>query len=208
LIGYRSSFTIYDQADQVRLVKSCIEDLGKDPRRFVPRAVHGAISTAKDRLLTAELYQRQGGGFFEQAGGGGYGALGGALAEANAMDFDDLIMKTVLLLQRVPEARRHWQQAFRYVMVDEYQDTNHAQFTLVSILAEQHKNLAVVGDQDQSIYAFRGADIRNISEFEQDFPNAYVVALEQNYRSTQTILDSANAVISHTRQRNPKHPWS
>jgi DNA helicase-2/ATP-dependent DNA helicase PcrA len=114
----------------------------------------------------------------------------------------------VLLLQRVPEARRHWQQAFRYVMVDEYQDTNHAQFTLVSVLAEQHRNLAVVGDQDQSIYAFRGADIRNISEFEQDFPNAVVIALEQNYRSTQTILDAANGVIEHNRDRKPKRLWS
>jgi DNA helicase-2/ATP-dependent DNA helicase PcrA len=130
------------------------------------------------------------------------------MSEANAMDFDDLIMKTVLLLERVPEARRHWQRSFRYVMVDEYQDTNHAQFRLVSLLAEQHRNLAVVGDQDQSIYAFRGADIRNISEFEQDFPNAVVIALEQNYRSTQTILDAANAVIEHNRDRKPKRLWS
>jgi DNA helicase II / ATP-dependent DNA helicase PcrA len=208
LIGYKSSFTIYDQADQVRLVKSCIEDLGKDPKRFVPRAVHGAISTAKDRLLTAELYQKQVSGFFEQAVASVYELYERRLSEANAMDFDDLIMKTVLLLQRVPEARRHWQRAFRYVMVDEYQDTNHAQFTLVSILAEQHKNLAVVGDQDQSIYAFRGADIRNITEFEQDFPNARVIALEQNYRSTQTILDAANGVIEHNRDRKPKRLWS
>jgi DNA helicase-2/ATP-dependent DNA helicase PcrA len=124
------------------------------------------------------------------------------------MDFDDLIMKTVLLLEQVPDARRHWQRAFRYVMVDEYQDTNHAQFKLVSILAERHRNLAVVGDQDQSIYAFRGADIRNISEFEQDFPNARVIALEQNYRSTQTILDAANSVIAHNRERKPKRLWS
>jgi DNA helicase-2/ATP-dependent DNA helicase PcrA len=208
LIGYRSNFTIYDQADQVRLVKSCIEDLGKDPKRFVPRAVHGAISHAKDRLLTAELYQQQVGGFFEEAVASVYDLYERRLSEANAMDFDDLIMKTVLLLERVPEARRHWQQAFRYVMVDEYQDTNHAQFKLVSILAEKHRNLAVVGDQDQSIYAFRGADIRNISEFEQDFPNAVVIALEQNYRSTQTILDAANSVIEHNRDRKPKRLWS
>ena len=208
LIGYKSSFTIYDQADQVRLVKSCIEDLGKDPKRFVPRAVHGAISKAKDRLLTAALYEQQVSGFFEQSVSSVYELYERRLSEANAMDFDDLIMKTVLLLQRVPEARRHWQHAFRYVMVDEYQDTNHAQFTLVSILAEQHKNLAVVGDQDQSIYAFRGADIRNISEFEDDFPNARVIALEQNYRSTQTILDAANGVIEHNRDRKPKRLWS
>jgi UvrD-like helicase family protein len=208
LIGYRSSFTIYDQADQVRLVKNCIEDLGKDPKRFVPRAVHGAISRAKDRLLTAGEYADQIGSFFEQSVAEVYDLYERRMHDANAMDFDDLIMKTVLLLEHVPDARRHWQNAFRYVMVDEYQDTNHAQFKLVSILAEKHTNLAVVGDQDQSIYAFRGADIRNISEFEQDFPNARVIALEQNYRSTQTILDAANSVISHNRDRKPKNLWS
>ena len=207
-LGYRSTFTIYDQADQVRLVKSCIEDLGLDPKRFVPRAVHGAISRAKDRLLTAAAYGDQIGSFFEQTVAQTYELYERRMYEANAMDFDDLIMKTVMLLESVPESRAAWQKAFRYVMVDEYQDTNHAQFKLVSILAEKHKNIAVVGDQDQSIYAFRGADIRNIAEFEQDFPNAFVVALEQNYRSTQTILDSANAVISHNRQRKPKHLWS
>jgi DNA helicase-2/ATP-dependent DNA helicase PcrA len=208
LIGYRSTFTIYDQADQVRLVKSCIEDLGKDPKRFVPRAVHGAISHAKDRLLTPDLYAERVGGYFEETVASVYELYERRLSAANAMDFDDLIMKTVLLLERVPEARRHWQQAFRYVMVDEYQDTNHAQFRLVSILAEKHRNLAVVGDQDQSIYAFRGADIRNIAEFEQDFPNAVVIPLEQNYRSTQTILDAANSVIEHNRDRKPKRLWS
>ena len=208
LIGYRSTFTIYDQADQVRLVKSCIEDLGKDPKRFVPRAVHGAISHAKDRLLTPELYAERVGGYFEETVASVYELYERRLSAANAMDFDDLIMKTVLLLERVPEARHHWQQAFRYVMVDEYQDTNHAQFRLVSILAEKHRNLAVVGDQDQSIYAFRGADIRNIAEFEQDFPNAVVIPLEQNYRSTQTILDAANSVIEHNRDRKPKRLWS
>jgi|tagenome__1003787_1003787.scaffolds.fasta_scaffold20981835_4 DNA helicase-2/ATP-dependent DNA helicase PcrA len=208
LIGYRPSFTIYDQADQVRLVKNCIEDLGKDPKRFVPRSVHSAISRAKDRLLTAGEYADQIGSFFEQSVAEVYDLYERRMHDANAMDFDDLIMKTVLLLEHVPEARRHWQKAFRYVMVDEYQDTNHAQFKLVSILAEKHTNLAVVGDQDQSIYAFRGADIRNIAEFEQDFPNARVIALEQNYRSTQTILDAANSVIAHNRDRKPKNLWS
>ena len=208
LIGYRPSFTIYDQADQIRLVKNCIEDQGKDPKRYVPRGVHGAISAAKDRLLTPDLYEQQIGSFFETTVAEVYREYQQRLQAANAMDFDDLIMKTVLLLEQVPEARRHWQTAFRYVMVDEYQDTNHAQFRLVAILAEKHTNLAVVGDQDQSIYAFRGADIRNISEFEQDFPTARVIALEQNYRSTQTILDAANAVISHNRDRKPKRLWS
>ncbi len=208
LLGYRSTFTIYDQADQVRLVKNCIEELGYDPKRFVPRAVHGAISHAKDRLLTSAAYAQQIGNFFEQTVAEVYQLYERRLYDANAMDFDDLIMKAVMLLESVPQSRRAWQSAFQYVMVDEYQDTNHAQFRLVSILAEEHRNLAVVGDQDQSIYAFRGADIRNISEFEQDFPNARVVALEQNYRSTQTILDAANAVIAHNSSRIPKRLWS
>jgi DNA helicase-2/ATP-dependent DNA helicase PcrA len=207
-IGYRSSFTIYDGADQVRLVKSCMEELRLDPKRFAPRAVHAAISNAKDQLLTAEGYGELVGSFFEQAVADVYEQYERRLQAANAMDFDDLIMKTVLLLDEVPEVRARWQEAFRYVMVDEYQDTNHAQFRLVSALAERHRNIAVVGDQDQSIYAFRGADIRNIAEFEHDFPNARVIALEQNYRSTQTILDAANSVIAHNTDRKPKTLWS
>jgi DNA helicase-2/ATP-dependent DNA helicase PcrA len=208
LIGYRSSFTIYDQADQVRLVRNVLEEQGKDPKRFTPRSVHSAISRAKDRLLTPELYGESIGGFFEQTVAEVYADYERRLQAANAMDFDDMIMKTVGLLEAFPDVRRHWQRGFRYVMVDEYQDTNHAQFRLISLLSAEHRNLAVVGDQDQSIDAFRGADIRNISEFDKDFPDAYVVRLEQNYRSTQTILDSANAVIAHNRGRAPKQLWS
>ena len=207
-LGYRSTFTIYDGPDQIRLVKNCIEELELDPKRFAPRAVHGAISKAKDQLMTAAAYGDQIGSFFEQTVANVYELYERRLYEANAMDFDDLIMKTVMLLESVPESREKWQKAFHYVMVDEYQDTNHAQFKLVSILAAEHGNIAVVGDQDQSIYAFRGADIRNIAEFEHDFPNACVIALEQNYRSTQTILDAANAVIAHNSQRQPKRLWS
>ena len=157
---------------------------------------------------TPELYSETIGGFFEQTVAEVYDDYERRLQAANAMDFDDMIMKTVGLLEAFPDVRRHWQRGFRYVMVDEYQDTNHAQFRLVSLLVGGHRNLAVVGDQDQSIYAFRGADIRNISEFDQDFPDAYVGPLEQNYRSTQTILDSANAVIAHNRGRAPKQLWS
>jgi ATP-dependent DNA helicase UvrD/PcrA len=208
MLGYRPSFTIYDGADQVRLVKSCIEELELDPKRFAPRAVHAAISRAKDRLLTAEAYGDRIGNFFEQTVANVYALYQRRLYEANAMDFDDLLMKAVMLLESVPESRAKWQEAFHYVMVDEYQDTNHAQFRLVSILAERHTNIAVVGDEDQSIYAFRGADIRNISEFERDFPDARVITLAQNYRSTQTILDAANAVISRNPARKPKHLWS
>jgi DNA helicase-2/ATP-dependent DNA helicase PcrA len=208
MLGYRSTFTIYDGADQVRLVKSCIEELELDPKRFAPRAVHAAISRAKDRLLTAEAYSERIGSFFEQTVANVYALYQRRLYEANAMDFDDMLMKTVMLLESVPESRTKWQNAFRYVMVDEYQDTNHAQFRLVSILAERHGNIAVVGDEDQSIYGFRGADIRNISEFERDFPDARVITLEQNYRSTQTILDAANAVIARNDGRKPKRLWS
>jgi DNA helicase II / ATP-dependent DNA helicase PcrA len=207
-IGYRSTFTIYDQADQVRLVKACIEELELDPKRFAPRAVHSAISRAKDRLLTAEGYGDQVGNFFEQTVASVYALYQRRLYAANAMDFDDMILQTVLLLEADEEARAAWQERFSHIMVDEYQDTNHAQFRLLSVLAARHRNIAVVGDPDQSIYAFRGADIRNIAEFEHDFPGATVVALEQNYRSTQAILDAANAVIAHNPDRRPKHLWS
>jgi DNA helicase-2/ATP-dependent DNA helicase PcrA len=207
-IGYRSSFTIYDQADQVRLVKACIEELELDPKRFAPRAVHTAISRAKDRLLTAEAYGDQVGNFFEQTVASVYTLYQRRLYAANAMDFDDMILQTVLLLEADAEARAAWQERFSHIMVDEYQDTNHAQFRLLSVLAEKHRNIAVVGDPDQSIYAFRGADIRNIAEFEHDFPGARVVALEQNYRSTQAILDAANSVIARNPDRRPKRLWS
>ena len=206
--GYSPSFTIYDQADQLRLVKACIEELELDPKRFAPRAVHTRISRAKERLLTAEAYTEEVSTFFEQAAANVYALYEKRLHDANAMDFDDLIMRAVLLLEHDEEARAAWQERWRYVMVDEYQDTNHAQFRLVSLLAERHKNIAVVGDQDQSIYAFRGADIRNIAEFEHDFPGAYVVTLEQNYRSTQSILDAANHVIDRNPNRKPKRLWS
>jgi len=208
MLGYRPSFTIYDGADQLRLVKACIEELELDPKRFSPRAVHSAISRAKDRLLTAEAYGERIGNFFEQTVANVYEIYQRRLYEANAMDFDDLLMKAVMLLESVPESRTRWQDAFRYVMVDEYQDTNHAQFRLISILAQRHQNIAVVGDEDQSIYAFRGADIRNISEFEHDFPDARVITLDQNYRSTTAILDAANAVISRNTARKPKRLWS
>ena len=207
-IGYRPSFTIYDQADQLRLVKACTEELELDPKRYAPRALHTRISRAKERLLTADAYAEEVSSFFEQAAANVYALYERRLHDANAMDFDDLLMQAVLLLESDDEARQAWQERWRYVMVDEYQDTNHAQFRLVSILAERHRNIAVVGDQDQSIYAFRGADIRNIAEFDRDFAGAHVVKLEQNYRSTQAILDAANHVIDRNPNRVPKRLWS
>jgi DNA helicase-2/ATP-dependent DNA helicase PcrA len=207
-LGYRSNFTIYDQADQVRLVKACLEELERDPKRFVPRGIHAQISSAKNQLVGPEEYRRRVDSFYDQTVADVYELYQRRLHASNAMDFDDLLMLTVAVLERFPEACERWQRAFRYVLVDEYQDTNHAQYRLLQLVAGKHRNLCAVGDPDQSIYAFRGADIRNILEFERDFPGTRTIALEQNYRSTNTILRAANAVIEHNRERKEKNLWS
>jgi DNA helicase-2/ATP-dependent DNA helicase PcrA len=207
-LGYRSNFTIYDQADQVRVVKLCLEELERDPKRFVPRGIHSQISNAKNLLITPDDYKARISSFYDQTVGDVYELYQGRLFASNAVDFDDLLMLTVQVLERFPEARKRWQKAFRYVLVDEYQDTNHAQYRLLQLLAGEHQNVFAVGDPDQSIYAFRGADIRNIMEFERDFGGAKQIALEQNYRSTNAILRAANAVISENRERKPKNLWS
>ncbi len=207
-LGYRSNFTIYDQADQVRLVKQCLEELDRDPKRFVPRGIHAQISNAKNQLVSPEEYKNRVASFYDQTVADVYELYQRRLLNSNAADFDDLLMLTVEVLDRFPEARTKWQKAFRYVLVDEYQDTNHAQYRLLQLLAGEHKNVFAVGDPDQSIYAFRGADIRNIMEFERDFGGAKQIALEQNYRSTNAILRAANAVISENRERKPKNLWS
>ena len=207
-LGYRSNFTIYDQADQVRLTKQVLEELEKDPKRFVPRGIHAQISAAKNQLVTPAEYAERVASFYDQTVAETYDLYQRRLFASNAVDFDDLLMLTVQVLERFPEARERWQKAFRYVLVDEYQDTNHAQYRLLQLLAEKHRNVCAVGDPDQSIYAFRGADIRNILEFERDFGETKTVALEQNYRSTNTILQAANAVIAHNRERKPKNLWS
>src|SRR5215471_5707527 len=207
-LGYRSNFTIYDSADQVRLTKQCLEELERDPKRFVPRGIHAAISNAKNELVSPAMYRERVASFFDQTVAEVYELYQQRLFASNAVDFDDILMLTVDVLERFPEARERWQNAFRYVLVDEYQDTNHAQYRLLQLLAGKHGNLCSVGDPDQSIYAFRGADIRNILEFEADFPDTKVVALEQNYRSTNTILQAANSVIEHNRERKPKNLWS
>jgi DNA helicase-2/ATP-dependent DNA helicase PcrA len=208
LLGYRSNFTIYDQADQVRLVKNVLEELERDTKRFVPRGIHAQISNAKNQLVSPDDYRERVASFYDQTVADVYRLYQERLHTANAMDFDDLLMLTVEVLERFPEARLKWQKAFRYVLVDEYQDTNHAQYRLLQLLAQRHMNLFAVGDPDQSIYAFRGADIRNIMEFERDFPGTRVIALEQNYRSTNAILGAANALISHNTERKPKNLWS
>ena len=207
-LNYRSNFTIYDQADQVRVVKAIVEEEGWDPKRFVPRGIHAQISSAKNQLVGPEEYARRVGSFYEQTVAAVYERYQSRLLTSNAMDFDDLLMRTVEILENHPDAREKWQKAFRYVLVDEYQDTNHAQYRFLQLLAGVHGNVFAVGDPDQSIYSFRGADIRNILEFERDFGGAQTIALEQNYRSTNAILRAANSLIAENRERKPKNLFS
>jgi ATP-dependent DNA helicase UvrD/PcrA len=207
-LGYRSNFTIYDQADQVRLVKQCVEELERDPKRFTPRGIHNQISQAKNQLVGPDEYAQRVQSFYDQTVADVYQLYQRRLFASNAVDFDDMLMLTVDVLERFPEALEKWQKAFRYILVDEYQDTNHAQYRLLQLLAAPDMNVCAVGDPDQSIYAFRGADINNILDFERDFPGTRTIALEQNYRSTNSILDAANHVITNNRERKPKELWS
>jgi len=206
-VGYKSTFTIHDEDDRRRLIKRCMEELNIDPKRFPPESLSRQISDAKNQLRTAAEFREQG-GRFSQVAADVYERYELRHAAMNAMDFDDLLMKTVQLLEGFPDRLRHYQQAFRFVLVDEYQDTNHAQYRLANLLAGEHRNLAVVGDDDQSIYSWRGADIRNILEFERDYPDARVIRLERNYRSTQAILSVANAVVTNNRKRKGKNLWT
>jgi DNA helicase-2/ATP-dependent DNA helicase PcrA len=207
-LGYTGNFTIYDQADSVRLVGYVIRDLGLDSKKFPARSIHAVISTAKNELVDFEAYARTARTVMERRVAEIYREYQQRLLAANAMDFDDLLLVTVNLLQACPEVLEHYQHRFRHVLVDEYQDTNRAQNQLVLLLAGAHRQVSVVGDSDQSIYGWRGADIRNILQFEDAFPDATVVVLEQNYRSSQTILDAANAVIANNATRKPKALWT
>jgi len=208
VLGYKSQFTIYDDLDSRRLVEWCVRDLDMDPKRFPPKGIRAAISNAKNELVDFESFSNQGTGPYHEKVFEVYRLYQRRLLEASAMDFDDLLMVTVELFGAFPKVLEHYQDRFRYILVDEYQDTNRAQYRLVQLLAGKHRNLCVVGDSDQSIYAFRGADIRNILEFERDYPDARVVILDRNYRSTQTILDAANSVIGNNSGRKPKHLWT
>jgi len=202
--GYDRAFSIYDDADQQRIMRDLLKAEGIDPKRMSPRAVLGRISAAKNELLhPADLVERAT-DEAEQGIARLYQRYQDRLMANQAMDFDDLLMVTVDMLRRDAAVRERWQRRFRYVLVDEYQDTNHAQYWLVRILAEPERNVTVVGDDDQGIYSWRGADIRNILEFRADYPDAVTIALEQNYRSTSTILDAANAVVRNNRGRHPK----
>ncbi len=222
-LGYRSSFTIYDAADSKRLMTMVIKELDLDPKRYQPGAILHWLSTHKNELRTPDEVAADTHNKFEEAYAAAYVRYQARLRDANALDFDDILTLTVDLLATFPEVRETYRRRFRYVLVDEYQDTNHAQYALIHQLCADEleessvdvpvervppAELMVVGDADQSIYAFRGANIRNILDFEQDFPNATSILLEQNYRSTQTILNAANAVIGHNQGRNPKNLWS
>jgi DNA helicase-2/ATP-dependent DNA helicase PcrA len=207
-LGYKSGFSIYDEADSVRLISLVIKDLDLDTKRFPPKAVKAAISKAKNELIDFETFADQTDGFYQEQIADIYRLYQQRLLTASAMDFDDLLMITVELFGAFPDVLGHYQERFRYVLVDEYQDTNRAQYTLVNQLSGKYRNVCVVGDSDQSIYRFRGADIRNIVDFEKDYPDARVVVLDQNYRSTETILDAANSVISNNTKRSPKNLWS
>ncbi len=207
-MGYRSSFTIYDEADAVRLTGYVLRDLHLDAKRFPPRSVHDRISTAKNELVTPEQYAAAASNIAERKIAEVYADYQTRLLAASAMDFDDLLTQTVTLFREHPDVLLSYQERFKHVLVDEYQDTNRAQNELVLMLGAQHHNVCVVGDSDQSVYGFRGADMRNILEFEEAFPDTTIVVLEQNYRSTQTILDAANAVIANNLKRKPKMLWS
>jgi DNA helicase II / ATP-dependent DNA helicase PcrA len=207
-LGYSRGFTIYDEADSLRMLKRCMEELQVDPKRYPPRAIKAQISGAKNQLTDLDAFRGAASSSFEETAADVYAEYEKRMLAANAMDFDDLLVRTVNVLELFPEARERWQRTFRHVLVDEYQDTNHAQYRLLQLLGEQHRNVFVVGDDAQSIYGFRHADIRNILDFEKDFEDAEVVKLEQNYRSTQTILSTANAVISNNRQNRPKRLWT
>ncbi len=207
-LGYRNAFSIYDDVDARRLVQYCVRDLDLDPKQFPPKGIRAAISNAKNELIDFESFAQQGSGRYHEKVADVYRLYQQRLLEASAMDFDDLLMVTVELLGAFPQVLEHYQDRFRYVLVDEYQDTNHAQYQLVQLLAAKHRNICVVGDSDQSIYAFRGADVRNILEFGRDYQDAKVIVLDRNYRSTQMILDAANAVIANNRGRTPKHLWT
>ncbi|MEA2241184.1 MAG: ATP-dependent helicase UvrD/PcrA [Solirubrobacteraceae bacterium] len=207
-LGYTRQFTIYDQADARRLVKRCLDELGVDTKRFTPGAIHHQISDAKNKLRDAEAYDQLVGSYFERTVADAFRLYEREMHRMNAMDFDDLLVNAVNVLQLFQEVRDRFSTAFRHVLVDEYQDTNAVQYRWLQLLSSEHRNLAVVGDDAQSIYGFRGADISNILDFEDDFPDAHVVKLEQNYRSTQTILSAANAVIAHNRAQKHKSLWT
>ncbi len=208
MTGYNRNFVIYDTGDQQSLLKSCLKEFNLDEKKFPVRSVAAVISDAKNKLLDPEGFSYKASGYYEQKIVDIYKSYQKRLKNNNALDFDDIIMLTVRLFQQNQQVFRYYQDKFRYIMVDEYQDTNHAQYMLIKLLASEYRNLCVVGDDDQSVYGWRGADIQNILDFERDYPEAKVIKLEQNYRSTQIILSAANAVVKNNETRKEKSLWT
>ncbi|HZK17693.1 MAG TPA: DNA helicase PcrA [Clostridia bacterium] len=207
-IGRDSNFVIYDDSEQITVIKDCLHELDLDVKKYTPRSISAVISNAKNSFLDPEAYIRRAVTFFERVAGEVYGLYQEKMLGNNALDFDDLLLLTVRLFESDPEVLDYYQERFRYILIDEYQDTNYCQYRLVNLLAQKYRNLCVVGDPDQGIYGWRGADISNILNFERDYPEALVIKLEQNYRSTETILDAANCVISNNRGRKEKDLWT
>ena len=207
-IGYPRTFSIYDQADAVRLTGYVIRDLGLDSKRFTPRGVHGLISLWKNELKSPEQAATESNNIFDRKHADVYAEYQARLLKAGAMDFDDLLGNVVQLFREHPDVLNHYRERFRHVLVDEYQDTNQAQNEIVILLGAESGGVTAVGDTDQSVYKFRGADFRNIMQFEDAFDGVTTIVLDQNYRSTQTILDAANAVIEHNVERKPKNLWT
>lgn len=208
LPGYTRSFIIYDTADQLTLIKECLRELDLDEKKFLPRALLGAISEAKNKLIDVLSFQAQAGDYFQETAAAVYQKYQSKLISNNGLDFDDIIMLTVRLFRENRDVLELYQERFRYILVDEYQDTNHAQYILVNMLARKYRNLCVVGDDDQSVYGWRGADVRNILAFEKDYPEAKTLRLEQNYRSTRLILKAANHIVKHNVNRKEKALWT
>ncbi|CEN28543.1 DNA helicase PcrA [Lactococcus piscium] len=207
-IGYNRNFTIVDPGEQRTLMKRILKELNVDPKQFTERTILGTISNSKNELVTAEIYEKNADDLYTNIVAKAYKRYETELKRSESMDFDDLIMNTILLFDKNPDVLAYYQGKFQYIHVDEYQDTNHAQYQMVQLLAKRFKNLCVVGDADQSIYGWRGADMQNILDFEKDYPQAKVVLLEENYRSTKTILQAANEVINHNKNRRPKELWT
>lgn len=206
--GYNRNFVIYDTGDQQSLLKSCLKEYNLDEKKFPVRSVAAVISEAKNKLLDPEGFSHKASDYFQQKVVDIYKSYQKKLKSNNALDFDDIIMLTVQLFQQNKQVFRYYQDKFRYIMVDEYQDTNHAQYMLIKLLASEYRNLCVVGDDDQSVYGWRGADIQNILDFERDYPEAKVIKLEQNYRSTQKIIEAASAVVKNNESRKEKSLWT
>ena len=207
-IGHNRNFTIIDSSEQLTLMKRILKELNIDPKKYDPRGILGTVSQAKNNLQMPEDFEKMQGSYYEEIAAKCYKAYQKELQYNQCMDFDDLIMNTIRLFNEHPDSLTYYQNKFQYIHVDEYQDTNHAQYTLVNLLAGRFRNLCVVGDADQSIYGWRGADMQNILDFEKDYPDASVILLEQNYRSTKTILDAANQVIENNTNRKPKNLWT